>query len=48
MKDKKQELEFGVISDETKYEHKILSREVSEKLTNDAKQAIESEDMDMS
>lgn len=43
MRDKKQELELSIISDETKYQHKILDRAFVDHLTEQALQEIENE-----
>lgn len=47
MKEKKQELELSVLSEGTKFAHKILSREDTEKLTNTALAQIAAEDEEM-
>jgi hypothetical protein len=43
MKEKKQELELSVISDETDFKHKILDRVLVDQLTAQATQEIENE-----
>ena len=48
MKEKKQELELSVLSEETKFVHKILPREEVTALTRQALQEIEDEDVEMS
>lgn len=45
-KDKKRELEFSVISDETNHEHKFLSVQRCEELLENALKTIDEEDMD--
>jgi 20S proteasome subunit alpha 7 len=47
MKEKKQELELSVLSDETGYNHKILDRAFVDHLTEQAVQEIENEQMEM-
>jgi len=47
MKDKKQELELGILTEETGFKHKILDRATVERLTTQAKQEIQGEDVDM-
>ena len=47
MKDKKQELELSIISDETNFTHKILDRAFVDHLTEQAAQEIENEQMEM-
>jgi hypothetical protein len=47
MKEKKQELEISIISDETDYKHKILDRVFIDQLTTQATQDIENEQMEM-
>lgn len=47
MKDKKQELELSIISDETNYQHKILDRAFVDDLTTKALEEIEQEQMEM-
>lgn len=47
MKDKKQELELSVLSDENNYQHQILSREAVEILTTKALEEIDKEQMEM-
>lgn len=44
MKDKKQELEIGVLSEETKWTHKILDRATVDGLAAAAKAEIEAEE----
>ena len=49
MKEKKQELELSVLSEQNgKWVHKILDRAVTDQLTADAAEAIDQEDQDMS
>jgi hypothetical protein len=48
MKDKKHELEFSWICDESKQQHAFLTKEQTDKLTTDALKAIEDEQMDES
>lgn len=48
MKDKKQELELSVLSEETNWSHKILDRAQVDQLTQTALDAIENEDAEMS
>lgn len=48
MKEKKQEIELSIISDETKYQHKILDRAFVDHLTTQAQQELENEQMEMS
>lgn len=45
MKEKKQELEISIISEETKFLHKVLDREYVARLTTQAQQDIENEQM---
>ena len=47
MKDKKQELELSIISDETKFQHKVLDRAFVDHLTTKAQEEIESEQMEL-
>jgi 20S proteasome subunit alpha 7 len=47
MKEKKQELELSVLSEGTKFAHKILSRGETEKLTNTALAQIAADDEEM-
>mmetsp|Transcript_48146 Transcript_48146/g.35339 ORF Transcript_48146/g.35339 Transcript_48146/m.35339 type:complete len:132 (-) Transcript_48146:45-440(-) len=47
MKEKKQELELSVIADETGHQHKLLDRDVVERITSSALQEIENEQMEM-
>lgn len=47
MKDKKQEIELSILSDETGYKHKILDRAFVEALTSKAQEEIENEQMAM-
>jgi hypothetical protein len=47
MKEKKQELELSVLSEQTEFVHKILSREVTDKITADSQAAIEAEGEEM-
>jgi 20S proteasome alpha/beta subunit len=47
MKEKKQELEISIISDQTNFTHKILDRAVVDALTAHAAKEIEDEQMDM-
>ena len=47
MKEKKQEIEISIISDDTKYIHKILDRAFVEDLTTKAAEEIENEQMEM-
>ena len=47
MKDKKQELELSMISESTEFKHKILSREVVDRITATAVQSISNEDVEM-
>lgn len=47
MKEKKQELEISVISDETDFKHKILDRAQVDQLTAQATQEIENEQMEI-
>jgi 20S proteasome subunit alpha 7 len=47
MKEKKQELELSIISDETGYKHKIIDRAVVDHLTAQAAKEIEDEQMEM-
>ena len=46
MKEKKQELEISIISEETKFLHKILDRDFVDRLTTQAQQDIENEQME--
>ena len=48
MKEKKMELELSVLSEGTKWQHKILDRATSDKLCSEALEAIENEDEEMS
>ena len=48
MKEKKQELEISVLSEQNgKWQHKILERAVTDQLCADAVEAIDQEDQDM-
>ena len=47
MKEKKQELELSILSDETKYSHKILDRAFVDHLTEQAAKEIENEQMEI-
>lgn len=47
MKEKKQEIELSILSDETDYKHKILDRAFVDLLTTNAAQEIENEQMEM-
>lgn len=47
MKEKKQELELSIISEETNFNHKILDRVFVDNLTVQAAQDIENEQMEM-
>lgn len=47
MKEKKQELEISILSDETAYHHKILDRAFVDHLTAKAAEEIENEQMEM-
>lgn len=47
MKEKKQELELSVLSDENNYQHKILERAIVDNLTALALKEIEQEQMEM-
>jgi 20S proteasome subunit alpha 7 len=47
MKEKKQELEISILSDETNYTHKVLDRAIVDQLTAQAAQEIENEQMEM-
>ena len=47
MKEKKQEIELSIISDETKYNHRILDRVFVDQLTAKAAEEIENEQMEM-
>lgn len=47
MKDKKQELELSILSEETKFQHKILDRAFIDALTAIALEEIEQEQMEM-
>lgn len=47
MKDKKQEIELSILCDATKQQHKVLDRDVIQRLTESAQIEIESEQMDM-
>lgn len=47
MKEKKQEIEISILSDETGYHHKILDRAIVEHLTAKAAEEIENEQMEM-
>jgi len=48
MKDKKQELELSILSEETKWSHKILDRQATNALTQAALDEIENDDAEMS
>ena len=43
MKDKKQELELSIISEETEHKHKVLERSIIERFTLDAQAEIEND-----
>ena len=47
MKDKKQEIELSILSDENNYQHKILERAAVEILTAKALEEIETEQMEL-
>lgn len=47
MKEKKQELEISILSEDTNYTHKVLDRAIVEQLTAQAAQEIENEQMEM-
>jgi hypothetical protein len=47
MKDKKQEIELSIISDETNYKHVVLDRTHIDNLTKTALDEIEQEQMEM-
>ena len=47
MKEKKQELEISILSDETNCTHKVLDRAIVDHLTAQAAQEIENEQMEM-
>ena len=47
MKEKKQEIELSILSDETGYTHKVLDRAFVDHLTQQAAQEIENEQMEM-
>ncbi len=47
MKEKKQELEISIISEETKFRHKVLDREFVDKLTIQTQKEIEDEQMEL-
>jgi hypothetical protein len=47
MKEKKQELELSILSDETNFTHKIIDRAIIDQLTAQAAKEIEDEQMDM-
>jgi hypothetical protein len=47
MKEKKQELELSIISDDTNFTHKIVDRAIVEQLTAQATKEIEDEQMDI-
>jgi hypothetical protein len=47
MKEKKQELELSIISDDTNFNHKIVDRAIVEQLTAQATKEIEDEQMDI-
>ena len=47
MKEKKQELELSVLSEETKWAHKILDRETTNNLTSAALAEMQNEDQEM-
>lgn len=47
MKEKKQEIEISILSDETEYKHKILDRAFVDTLTRQAEQEIENEQMEI-
>jgi len=47
MKEKKQELEISIISDETNFTHKILDRVFVDQLAAKAAEEIENEQMEM-
>ena len=44
MKEKKQELELSILSEETKWAHKILDRQTTDNLTAAAQAEMENED----
>ena len=44
MKEKKQELELSILSEETKWAHKILDRQTTDNLTKAALTEMENED----
>ena len=44
MKEKKQELELSILSEETKWSHKILDRQTTDNLTKAALTEMENED----
>ena len=48
MKEKKQEIEISIISEETGYKHKILDRSIVDALSAKALEEIENEQMEMS
>lgn len=47
MKEKKQELELSILSEETKWAHKILDRQTTDNLTAAAQAEMENEDQEM-
>lgn len=47
MKDKKQELEISIVSEDSKREHKILDRVTVDAITHRALEEIENEQMEM-
>jgi hypothetical protein len=47
MKEKKQEIELSIISDETNFTHKIIDRAIVDQLASQAAKEIEDEQMDM-
>ena len=47
MKEKKQEIELSIISDETDFKHKILDRAIVDQLTGQASQEIQNEQMEI-
>ena len=46
MRDKKQELEISVVSEETQFKHKILDRALVDHITAKAQEEIENEEME--
>jgi hypothetical protein len=47
MKEKKQELELSIISEETRFRHKVLDRDFVDKLTIQVQKEIEDEQMEL-